>query len=389
MEDRLRQSQKMDALGQLTGGIAHDFNNLLTGITGSLDLIQVRLNSGRTDDLERFMRAARTAAHRAAALTHRLLVFARQQPLDPKPVDVNELIAGMEELLRRTLHERIRLNLVLSAHRWCAMTDAHQLENAILNLVINARDAMPDGGELRITTEDCTVYPDDDAVRSDRLEAGDYVRVGVTDTGTGIPPEVLAKVFEPFFTTKPTGKGTGLGLSMIYGFARQTKGDVTISSEVGRGTTVRLSLPRAEYPPMTPVDRRAATSSLPGKGESIFVVEDDATVRYLLGEVLSELGYRKVEAQDGLAALSILRSDLHIDLLVTDLGLPFVNGRQLADVARELRPGLKILFITGYVENDLLEKAQGERQTWILHKPVGLELLATKLREILDMRGAQ
>ena len=246
---------------------------------------------------------------------------------------------------------------------------------------------MTEGGELRITTEDCILRPDDHADRSDRLEPGDYVCVAVTDTGAGIPPEVLAKVFEPFFTTKPSGKGTGLGLSMIYGFARQTKGDVSITSEVGRGTTVRLSLPRAEYPAV-PVDPHAAATALPGKGESIFVVEDDSTVRYLLGEVLNELGYRKVEAQDGQAALSILRSDLHIDLLVTDLGLPFVNGRQLADVAREMRPGLKVLFITGYVDSDLLEKAHGERHTWLLHKPIGLDVLATKLREILELRGA-
>jgi PAS domain S-box-containing protein len=384
VEERLRQSQKMDALGQLTGGIAHDFNNLLTGITGSLDLMQLRLNSGRIEGLDRFMQAARTAARRAAALTHRLLAFARHQPLDPKPIDVNALLAGMEELLRRTLHEGIRLDVTMRKSRWSVLTDAHQLENAVLNLVINARDAMPAGGEIRIVTEDCRlddVSPSAEA----NFKTGEFVCISVTDTGTGMPPEIVARVFEPFFTTKPEGQGTGLGLAMIYGFAKQCGGDIRILSTLGRGTTIKLYLPR------TPVREPTAAQDVPvavsrGHGESVFVVEDDPTVRLILGEVLNELGYRRIEAPDGQTAVPILKSELHIDLLITDIGLPFVDGRQLADIAREQRPGLKILFITGYAESDLAARERFDGNTLIITKPIGLEALSLKVREILEAR---
>jgi PAS domain S-box-containing protein len=379
-EERLRQSQKMDALGQLTGGIAHDFNNLLTGIIGSLDLLRLRLNSNRHEGLERFITAAQAAAQRAAALTHRLLSFARHQPLNPQAVDVKKLVRGMEELLRRTLHEGIRLRFAVSGCQWAALTDAHQLENAILNLVINSRDALPRGGDILISAEDCSL--DERTSLGSDGPSGEFVCLSVTDTGTGMPPDVIAKVFEPFFTTKPSGKGTGLGLAMTHGFAKQSGGDIRITSEVGAGTTVRLYLPRASM--IAGAEQPIGIAKLErGRGESVFVVEDDPTVRLLLSEALDELGYRRIEAPDGETAIPILRSSLHIDLVIVDCGLPYMDGRQVASVAREHRPEVKIIFITGYGDADLLTTAENHPNTWVLMKPVTMSALSSKLHEAL------
>ena len=383
-EDALRQAQKMEAVGQLTGGIAHDFNNLLQGITGSLDLVQKRISQGRTNELERFISGAMTAANRAAALTHRLLAFSRRQPLDPRPVKANPLVASMEDLLRRTLGEQIELELVLSGGLWLTLCDPNQLESALLNLAINARDAMPDGGKLIIETNNA--HLDNTYVARQRdVRAGQYVCIGVTDTGTGMNPETIAKAFDPFFTTKPIGQGTGLGLSMIYGFARQSEGYAKIYSEVGKGTTFKLYLPR---------HRGASTDdeALPDLsdahsadiGETVLVVEDEPVVRGLIIELLTELGYRTLEASDGPKGLEILQSKRPIDLLVTDIGLPGLNGRQVADAGRLLRPGLKILFMTGYAENAALASGFLDHGMAMITKPFAMEAFATRVRETLE-----
>jgi PAS domain S-box-containing protein len=381
VEEALRQSQKMDALGQLTGGIAHDFNNLLTGIIGSLDIVRRRMGDGRAADIPRFMDAASASAQRAAALTHRLLAFARRQSLDTKPSDVNALVLGMEDLLHRTLGEQVSLRTELAGGLWPALADDNQLENAILNLAINARDAMPDGGRLTIETANARL----DAAYAAGVEdvaAGDYVMIAVSDTGSGMPPDVVAKAFDPFFTTKPIGEGTGLGLSMIYGFVKQSAGHVRIYSEVGRGTTIKLFLRRAE------AERAAVADEEPevplGQGETVLVVEDDEAVRLIMTSVLDELGYRHLEAPDGMKALPILQSGARIDLLVTDVGLPKINGRQLAEMARAARPGLKVLFVTGYAEKAAVRHGFLEPGMAMLMKPFALDALATKVREMIE-----
>jgi PAS domain S-box-containing protein len=386
-ESRLRQSQKMEALGQLTGGIAHDFNNLLQGITGSLETVRRRLASGQTDDVDRFMNSATNSAGRAAALIHRLLAFARRQSLDSKSVDINQLVGSMEELLRRTLGEQLGLRVITGQGVWAARSDENQLESAILNLAINARDAMPKGGTLTIETSNATL---DEAYvsRHEGLKAGDYAVVCVTDTGTGMPPDVLAKAFDPFFTTKPIGQGTGLGLSMIYGFAKQSGGYVRIDSEPGKGTSVRLYLPRdmaiAQEPP-APTGSAAPPTSVPqGAGEIVLVVEDDPAVRMLVVEELSELGYTVVEAATGMAAIPILESSQPIDLLVTDVGLPGMNGRQVAEIARQQRPGLPVLFMTGYAENAAVRSEFLASGMHMIAKPFALDDLATRIRAILE-----
>jgi PAS domain S-box-containing protein len=380
-EEQLRQSQKMEALGQLTGGIAHDFNNLLTGIIGSIDIVKRRLASGRPGDVTRFMDAAATSAQRAAALTHRLLAFARRQSLDTKPSDINRLVQGMEELLHRTLGEHVELQTMLSPELWPALTDDNQLENAILNLAINARDAMPDGGRLTIETAN-TVLDETYARLNTEVSAGDYVAISVTDTGSGMPPDVVAKAFDPFFTTKPIGEGTGLGLSMIYGFVKQCAGHVRIYSEVGVGTSIKLFLPRAVAAVAGAED---AAQDVPlGRGETVLVVEDDPTVRLLMVDVLDELGYRHLEAADGNAAVPILRSRQRIDLLVTDVGLPNMNGRQLAEIARAARPGLRVLFVTGYAEKAAVRHGFLEPGMEMLTKPFALDALAMKVREMIE-----
>ena len=381
-EEQLRQSQKMEAVGQLTGGIAHDFNNLLTGIVGSLDLMQTRINEGRTENLTRYSSLAMASAQRAAALTHRLLAFSRRQPLEAKAVDVNRLVGSMDDLLRRTLGERVRLEVVVAGGLWLTLCDPNQLENAILNLAINARDAMPDGGRLIVETAN-SFLDDAYAARELSVRAGQYVCISVTDTGTGMPPDVIEKAFDPFFTTKPIGQGTGLGLSMIYGFAKQSEGNVKIYSETGKGTSVKLYLPRYTGVVEEP-DEAGGQAPRAEQGETVLVVEDDDTVRTLVVEVLGELGYGTREASDGLAGLRILETNARIDLLVTDVGLPGLNGRQLADQARIGRPDLKVLFMTGYAENAAFGAGHLEPGMQMITKPFPVEGLASKIRSIIE-----
>jgi PAS domain S-box-containing protein len=381
-EEALLQSQKMEAVGQLTGGIAHDFNNLLTGIVGSLDLLQTRLNQGRTDNVARYINAAMTSANRAAALTHRLLAFARRQPLIPKNVDVNQLVVSLEDLLRRTIGETIDLGIVAAEDLWSTLCDPNQLESALLNLAINARDAMPDGGKLAIATSNARL----DSVTADTpaLSPGDYVCITVTDTGVGMSAEVAARAFDPFFTTKPIGQGTGLGLSMIYGFARQSNGHVTIDSKVGQGTTVRLYLPRQHGDIAASHASAARTAEHAATGETVLVIEDEPIVRGVVLEMLAEQGYRTLEAIDGPSGLKILRSGQRIDLLVTDVGLPGMNGRQVADQAREGRPDLKILFITGYAESVAMADGFLQPGMEMITKPFDLDHLAQRIRVMIS-----
>jgi PAS domain S-box-containing protein len=381
-EEALRQSQKMEAVGQLTGGIAHDFNNLLTGIVGSLDLMQTRLDQGRTENVARYINAAMTSANRAAALTHRLLAFARRQPLIPKSVDANALVVSLEDLLRRTIGERIDLDIVASSGLWCTLCDPNQLESALLNLAINARDAMPDGGRLTIATANARI----DGIDADTpaLLPGDYIRIDVSDTGTGMSSEVAARAFDPFFTTKPIGQGTGLGLSMIYGFARQSNGHVLIESKLGAGTSVTLYLPRHHGEAAMERIAAAAAEEVAATGETVLVVEDEPVVRGVIIEMLHDQGYRVLEATDGPSGLRILRLNERIDLLVTDVGLPGMNGRQLADQARETRPGLKILFITGYAENVAIADGFLQPGMEMITKPFDLDNLSRRIREMVS-----
>jgi PAS domain S-box-containing protein len=383
-DEQLRQAQKMEAIGQLTGGIAHDFNNLLTGILGSLDLMQRRLRQGDTSQLERYATAASTSANRAAALTQRLLAFSRRQPLDPKPVDANKLITSMEDLLRRTIGESIVLEIVTAGGLWTTECDPHQLESAVLNLVINARDAMPEGG--RLTVETCNAHLDPIVAKTRDVRPGQYICICVTDTGTGMSQDVIARAFDPFFTTKPIGQGTGLGLSMIYGFARQSDGYARIYSEVGQGTTVKLYLPRFQGEAADEADDgyEITDAHRSEAGEVVLVVEDEEAVRDLVVEVLDDLGYRALEAADGPSALEILRSSEHIDLLITDVGLPGLNGRQVADAARQQRPGLQVLFMTGYAENAVIGAGFLDPGMAMVTKPFALEALATRIRQMIE-----
>ena len=382
-EDALRHAQKMEAVGQLTGGIAHDFNNMLTGIIGSLDLMQRYIAEGRASEIGRFTEAAVSSANRAAALTHRLLAFSRRQSLNRTPLNPNDLIRSLQDLLSRTKGDHIELKLQLAEHIWRVNTDVSQLENALLNLVINARDAMPGGGELQIET--ANVYLDgSDITTLEPVKAGDYVMIAVSDNGTGMTPSVLAKAFDPFFTTKPIGQGTGLGLSMIYGFAQQSGGHVSLFSLPGRGTSVRLYLPRLHSTEpekvLSPVLGEAPAAIA---GETVMLVEDDAAVRMLVLDLLKELGYRAHEAEDAKDALPVLESDLRVDLLVTDVGLPGMNGRQLAEIARQHRPGLKVLFMTGYAQ--IAAERQGflEEGMDMVTKPFSIDLLANKIRTMI------
>jgi PAS domain S-box-containing protein len=381
-EEALRQSQKMEAVGQLTGGIAHDFNNLLTGIVGSLDLLQTRLHQGRTENVARYINAAMTSANRAAALTHRLLAFARRQPLIPKSVDVNQLVVSLEDLLRRTIGETIDLGIVAADNLWGTLCDPNQLESALLNLAINARDAMRDGGKLTITTSNARF----EGVTADSpaLAPGDYICIDVTDTGTGMTAEVAARAFDPFFTTKPIGQGTGLGLSMIYGFARQSNGHATIESQLGQGTAVRLYLPRHHGDIASPPASAACAADHAATGETVLVVEDEPVVRAVILEMLADHGYRTLEAVDGPSGLRILRNQGRIDLLITDVGLPGMNGRQLADQARETRPDLKILFITGYAESVAISDGFLQPGMEMITKPFDLELLSRRIRTMVS-----
>ncbi|WP_246692340.1 MULTISPECIES: GAF domain-containing protein [unclassified Methylobacterium] len=385
-EEALRQSQKMEAVGQLTGGLAHDFNNLLAGISGSLELMQKRIDQGRFTDVDRYMTVAQGAAKQAAALTHRLLAFSRRQTLDPKPTNVNRLIAGMEELVRRTVGPAIHMEVVGAAGIWPALIDPGQLENALLNLCINARDAMPDGG--RITIETANKWLDENGARQHDMAPGQYLSVCVTDTGTGMSPSLIAKVFEPFFTTKPLGQGTGLGLSMVYGFAKQSGGQVRIYSEVGEGSTICLYLPR-HYGETDEegLAQMLDEASRAEQGETVLIVDDEPSVRMLVTEVLEDLGYTAIEAGDSAAGLKVLQSDVRIDLLVTDVGLPGgMNGRQMADAARERRPDLRVLFITGYAENSVITNGHLDHSMQVLTKPFAMDTLASRIKDLITSR---
>ncbi|MDK2766780.1 MAG: response regulator [Sphingomonas sp.] len=379
-EASLRQSQKMEAVGQLTGGIAHDFNNMLTGIIGPLDLLRRKIAVGRIDEIDRYIDAATASAERAASLTHRLLAFSRRQSLDPSPLDINALIKSMSPLIENALPEQIKLDLAFGNDLPYAMADANQLENALLNLAINARDAMLTGGQLTIETAVVHVDAEQHLIRPG-VPQGEFVLVSVTDTGTGIPADVLEKVFDPFFTTKPQGHGTGLGLSMVYGFAQQSGGAVRIHSNAGLGTSVKLYLPTTHTRPtiaaVAPVVMRA------GAGQRVLIVEDDHAVRMLVCEVLQELQYEALEVSEPTAALPLLASDQRIDLMVSDIGMPGMNGRDLAEAARLHRPDMPILFITGYAEQatrraDFL----GENMSMIT-KPFSLDTLARTIDDLI------
>jgi signal transduction histidine kinase len=383
IEEALRQSQKMEAVGQLTGGLAHDFNNLLASIGGALEIMQTRIAQGRIDNLGRYIDAAQGAARRASALTHRLLAFSRRQTLDPRPTDVNQLVAGMQELICRTAGPEVSVVVVAEPELSNALIDPNQLENALLNLCINARDAMPGGGRLTIRTANCRL--EGAAARDADVPAGLYTQLVVSDTGVGMPPEVVSRAFDPFFTTKPLGMGTGLGLSMVYGFVRQSGGMVAIDSAPGEGTSVRLHLPRHLGAAVADAPTLGSGAAMPAEsGETILVVDDELTLRTLVAEVLQERGYRALEAEDGASGLLVLRSRARIDLLLTDVGLPGgMNGRQLADAARSLRPGLKVMFITGYAENAVLNDGNLEPGMEVLTKPFSMQVLANRIRGLV------
>ncbi|MDZ4693185.1 response regulator [Terricaulis sp.] len=374
----LMQAQKMEAIGQLTGGIAHDFNNMLAGIIGGLSLLERRINAKRYDETKELIDAALTSANRAASLTSRLLAFGRRQSLDIQPNDVNAIVASMRMLVERTVSENITFDTAFEKSEAWAMTDASQLESAILNLVINARDAMPDGGHLRVETKAGRIAKN----AGGECAPGDYVLITVRDTGHGMTKEVLAKIFDPFFTTKPIGQGTGLGLSMVYGFMRQAGGQVLVESEVGKGTAVTMWLPRANaQKQVEPVQTLRAR----GAGETVLVVEDDPQVRLMIGEALKELGYNSLLHEEAAAALPILEDEAqHIDLLITDVGLPGMDGRKLAEIARSVRPDLKVLFITGYAQHaGVRSEFLSERMAMIV-KPFSLEGFADAVNQMLS-----
>ena len=382
-EDALRQAQKMEAIGQLTGGIAHDFNNIMQGILGSLSLLQKSLERGHAADTDRLIGIAVASANRAAGLTHRLLAFSRRQPLSPTAVDVNQLIETMADMVRQTVGETIVVSLFPTAALWLTHCDINQLENAILNLVINARDAMPDGGRLAIGASNMNL----DAVLAAQMDLteGQYVCIEVTDSGAGMTADVVAQAFEPFFTTKPTGFGTGLGLSMVYGFARQSQGYAKIHSEVGQGTRVKVYLPRFQGDGPFAKSEDIAQGSRGGHaGEVLLVVEDDSVVRALVTEVLRGFGYIVIEAIDGPAGLAILQSAQRVDLLITDIGLPGLNGRQVADGGRASRPGLKILFMTGYAESTTMATGFLESGMELITKPFALDALTARVRDMIE-----
>ncbi|WP_447769798.1 response regulator [Pseudomonas kilonensis] len=383
-EEALRQSQKMEAVGQLTGGIAHDFNNMLTGIIGSLELLRRRLARGRTEDLDSLIDLGVTSANRAAGLTHRLLAFSRRQSLDSKAVQMNTLVLSMGELLQRSLNESIRLDMRLDEQLWVAEADPNQLESALLNLVLNARDAMPNGGNLVVQT--CNQHLDADFTDAyTNLEPGDYVVLSVQDSGCGMPEAIIGRAFDPFFTTKPIGQGTGLGLSMIYGFSKQSRGHVTIDSEVDKGTTVNLYLPRFRGEEIHEPQVTTPHAPYAQDGETVLIVEDDPAVRVLVSAVLSELGYAFVEAADANSAIPILQSGQRIDLLISDVGLPGMNGRQLAEIGRQIRPDLRVLFITGYAEHAAVRGGFLDPGMQMITKPFTFDLLTAKVREMITV----
>jgi PAS domain S-box-containing protein len=383
-QEALRQSQKMEAVGQLTGGIAHDFNNLLTGIGASLEVLERRLAKGRFENAERYIAMGQSSVRRAAALTQRLLAFSRRQTLDPKPIDIGRLAHGMEDLIRRAMGPTVRVELRAEPGLWSSRVDASQLESSLLNLCINARDAMlPDGGFLQVLAVNVSL--DTAAALEHGVQPGDYVVLRVTDTGCGMTSEVIAHIFEPFFTTKPLGQGTGLGLSMVYGFVRQSGGQVRVVSTPGQGSTLSLYFLRHEGDVGGDDLLPLAQPFAPGAGETVLVIEDEATIRLLIAEVLGEAGYHVVEAHDGPTGLQLLESSLRIDLLISDVGLPGgMNGRQVADAGRVHRPALKVLFITGYAENAAVGNGLLAPGMEVITKPFEVASLATKVRAMLD-----
>ena len=391
----LAQAQKMEAVGQLTGGLAHDFNNMLAGVAGSLELLRTRLEQGRTEHLDRYIDMAQQGAHRAAALTQRLLAFSRRQTLDPKPTSLNVLVAGMEELIRSTVDPGIAIKTDLDPDLWLTLCDPHQLENALLNLCLDARDAMPGGGTLTVATANTHLTLAQAAALSD-AKPGDYAVLTVADTGCGMTPEIMARAFDPFFTTKPLGEGTGLGLSMIYGFIQQSGGHVQITSRVGAGTTVRLFLPNLSLPSHAGRGRdaerdHAAPPTAPKHAESaahgsVLVVDDEDPVRTLIAEVLTELGYDVQVAADGPSARTIMETLPRLDLLITDVGMPGgMNGRQLADAALERRPDLRVLFITGYADTILSGGALNGTAMQVMTKPFAITDLTEKVRTLVSL----
>jgi PAS domain S-box-containing protein len=380
--EALAHSQKMQAIGQLTGGVAHDFNNLLTTILGTIDVIE-RGEANLAADSLRLLAAARHAADRGAALTARLLAFSRRQALEPRVVQPNRLISAMSDLLGRTLGENIVVEVVQTAGLWRTLVDPNQLESALLNLAINARDAMPEGGKLTIETGN-TYIDEEYAQMHAEVKAGQYALLAVTDTGSGMPPDVLDRAFEPFFTTKPEGRGTGLGLSQVYGFVKQSGGHIKLYSEVGQGTTVKIYLPRAEGAPEAEFVRQHGDVASLAHGETVLLVEDDDGVREYAIHALKLLGYRVLEAPDGAAALKLLDSHSDVTVLFTDVGLPGINGRQLAEAVHLRRPGVKVLFTTGYARNAIVHNGLVDAGVDVLIKPFTVDRLARKLREVID-----
>jgi signal transduction histidine kinase len=391
IQAKLAQSQKMETLGQLAGGIAHDFNNIIATIKGGINLLKRRVPMGNPD-AQRFMEGIELSADRAAALTQRLLSFARRQPLAPEPVEPNRIVANMSELLQRTLGEKAAIETVLAAGLWWISIDANQLENAILNLAVNARDAMPDGGKLTIET--ANVFLDEPyAASREEVKPGQYAMIAVSDTGTGMSPATVRNAFEPFFTTKPVGKGTGLGLSQVYGFVKQSSGHIQIYSEVGKGTTVKLYLPRLLIEGTNPLPRVSHPMEGPPTraldGQCILLVEDDEHVLMFTAEMLSEMGYRVLTAPDGPSALRILDTERNIQLLFTDVGLPNdMTGRQLADECCRRRPELKVLFMTGYARNAIVHHGRLDPGVELILKPFTQADLAQKIRTILSASPA-
>jgi signal transduction histidine kinase/ActR/RegA family two-component response regulator len=385
-ESQVRQLQKMEAVGQLTGGIAHDFNNMLAIVIGSLDVAKRRLKS-EPEKVEACLDNAMDGAQRASQLTGRLLAFSRQQPLAPRALDANKLVGGMSELLRRTVGENLKVETVLAGGLWTTFADPGQLENAVLNLCVNARDAMPDGGALTLETANAHL---DDAYASQQVEvtAGQYVMVSVSDTGAGMPPEVAERAFDPFYTTKGVGRGTGLGLSQVHGFVKQSGGHVKIYSEPGVGTTVKLYLPRSRRQEDAIADVGPATAPRANGEEIVLVVEDEARVRHLSVDALRELGYVVVQAADASQALSVLELQPRVDLLFTDIVMPEMNGRRLADEAIARRPGLKVLYTTGYTRNAVVHNGVLDANVAFLPKPFTYDQLALKVRQVLDGAGA-
>jgi signal transduction histidine kinase len=382
VEDQLRQSQKMEAMGQLTGGLAHDFNNMLAVIIGSLNLMSRRLSRGETD-IDRYVTQAMDGAERARTLTHRLLAFARKQALSPEPIEINRLVSSLSEMLNRTLGETIRIETVLAGGLWTVNVDTGQLESAILNLAVNARDAMPEGGKLTIETANAHL---DDMYAADHVgvPAGQYVLLAITDTGTGMPREIIDKAFDPFFTTKEAGKGTGLGLSQVHGFVYQSGGHVKIYSELGSGTTIKMYLPRHYGPPAAGAVASAKGALPQGAAHQvILVVEDDDRVRQMTVDALRDLGYTVIHASGAAAALALLDQHTEVTLLFTDIVMPDVNGRKLADMALERRPGLKVLFTTGYTRNAVVHNGIVDPGVQLIGKPFTLEQLAMKVDEVL------